>query len=213
MKDGKEQRDAEFGWGRGSSRLAGGGRDVTSGEGSPASAAPPPALPPPPQVVPPPWVLGWGVSLRGPQTRPLHSRLPPPPPHPGDRVHRVGWKSLHASPSGERRGARCAPIVPRLAPPRPARALLSSRPRSPPLPAPLRGRRGAGRAAGEAPSRDCAFARRALGGPTERPDLAPCAPRRSRSRLLLSPPPRLPPPLDHERRALGPWLCPSRTLS
>lgn len=67
--------------------------------------------------------------------------------------------------------------APSRAPPRPARALPSSRPRSPPLPAPLRGRRGAGRAAGEAPSRGCAFARRALGGPTERLDLAPRASR------------------------------------
>lgn len=148
-----------------------------SGGGSPASAPPPP---------PSEWggAAAPGAGLGGPA--------------PGDpataRALPGGPASLRPStasrePAGPRaRGAGRAPGGP------PARAPRRARPRSSPpraprpypprpcsprpcSPRPIPGCRGAGPPAGEAPSRDCALARRSLCRPTERPDLAPRAPR------------------------------------
>jgi hypothetical protein len=100
---------------------------------------PPPALPPPPQVVPPPWVLGWGGHLRGPRTRPLHSRLSPPPPisprqrstSPGLREH-----SLLSLRRAKGRPVRPDRAPPRPAPPRPGAPLFPPALPAPPCPSP-----------------------------------------------------------------------------
>lgn len=140
---------------------------------------------------------------------------PRPPPHPGEGTHRVGWKEPARLSLWRAKGRPVRPdrAPPRPAPPRPGAPFFPPALPAPPLPLSAAavgpgGRRGR-RRAGTARSPAALWAAR-LSGRTSR--LAPRSPRRSRSRLLLSPPPRLPPPLDHERRALGPWLCPSRTL-
>lgn len=130
--------------------------------------------PPPPQVVPPPRALGVGDPPSGTPPRPARSPAAPPPSGGPQlcairRVQSLGGLQERALRPASRPAPRPAAQLP--APPAP---------RAPPLlapPRPLPGSRGAGPPAGEAPSRDCALARRALCRPTERPDLAPRAPR------------------------------------
>uniref|UniRef100_A0A096NEU9 Glypican-1 n=2 Tax=Papio anubis TaxID=9555 RepID=A0A096NEU9_PAPAN len=195
---------------------AGGGEAPDWGAGGVMSRPAGEALPRAPSApVPAPTggATALGAGRGGPPsgTPAAAPRSPAPPPPAGDRQSRAAGRALWVPES--QRSAQCAPAgapAPRPAPP--GAPSPSPTPALPPCPAPLlsRGRRGAGPAAGEAPSRDCArplrsgLPERAFGPRTPR------APRRRRRRLLLSPPPRPPPPLDREPRAPGPWLCPSR---
>lgn len=206
-KAGPEQRRTRMG----EMRISAGGGDAPDRRAEGVMSRPAgEALPQHPRPRPHRWcrrpgLWAWGPALGDPGRSP---RGPPflRLPQAVNRSARAGQAPSPRRAGGAPGAPRIAP--PRRAPPRPARCSPPLPPCAPlpcpPLPARLPGRRGAGPAAGEAPSRDCALARRALGGPTERLDLAPRAAAAAGFcclRLLG---------LRTASRAPGPWLCPSR---